>query len=601
VWSDVITLPDASPVTVSLRSPGRYLLGLAARQSRSLLAATLLGSIWMLSQAAVPVVVGRTLDAGVIRADRGALLTGCLVLVALGVTAALSGVMRHRLAVSNWLQASLRTRQLIGHHVADHGLIVGSAITTGEVVQSASTDSSRIGDVFDIMARGAGAVVSYLAVSVLLVRMDVVLGLWVVLGVPLLSATMTVIIGPLRDRQSSHRDTEGELTALGADTVAGLRVLRGIGGEEQFLNRYRVQSQQVRRAGVRVAGLQAALEAAHVLLPGFFIVALTWLGAHAVLEHRLSVGDLVTVYGYGAFLRLPLETGTEVLSKWILARVAAARAIAILSTSSGTTALPDAVAELPLPEPGAPIHDPLSGLTLTSGEMVGLVTAQPEDAIRLTNRLVRLESDSAGPNRTHVEPSSAEPTAQSSSSARIGDVPVDRLSLQAVRERVLLSESEPRLFTGPLRREIDPSGRHSDAAVRRALEIADADDVLSALPEGLDTTVEERGRQFSGGQRQRLVLARAVLADPEVLVLVEPTSAVDAHTEARIGHRLKAARRGRTTLITTASPLLLDLCDQVAFMTGGRVSARGTHRELLRESEQYRRVVIRGEDEEDVA
>ncbi len=103
----------------------------------------------------------------------------------------------------------------------------------------------------------------------------------------------------------------------------------------------------------------------------------------------------------------------------------------------------------------------------------------------------------------------------------------------------------------------------------------------------------ERGRSFSGGQRQRLVLARALAADPEVLVLVEPTSAVDAHTEARIAARLRAHRAGRTTVVTTVSPLLLDAVDEVAFLVDGRVVATGTHADLLADRPAYRSVVVR--------
>ena len=122
-----------------------------------------------------------------------------------------------------------------------------------------------------------------------------------------------------------------------------------------------------------------------------------------------------------------------------------------------------------------------------------------------------------------------------------------------------------------------------DRDPRRPIAVANAEDILDALPEGLDAPVEERGRSFSGGQRQRLVLARALLSDAEMLVLVEPTSAVDAHTEARIADRLRDARAGRTTVIVTTSPLVLDRADRVVLRrTTGRVVAEGTHRELLR-------------------
>ncbi len=513
------------------------MLSLLARQRWTLLTGALMGTLWMLSQAALPLLVGRTLDAGVVDRDGSALLMGCLALVALGALTALTGLMRHRLACSNWFQTALRSQQLVGHHIADHGRAVGAETTTGEVVETVATDAPRLADLFEVSARATGALVSYLTVSVLLLRMDLIVGIWVTLGMPVLAATLVLLVRPLQARQKLHRENEGKLTALGADTVAGLRVLRGIGGEHQFLERYNQRSQQVRQAGVLVAGPQAALNAAQVLLPGVFIVVLTWLGAHAALDARLSAGELVTIYGFAAFLRMPLETASEVLSTTVRARVAAHRIIAVLHRTTAA-----------IPAPGSVLHDRESGLTLIPGLLTGLVTASPQDAVTITDRLTSPET--------------------------------------------LISEAEPRLFSGPLRGEIDPYDRHPDAAVLAALNVADATDILDALPEGLAARVQERGRAFSGGQRQRLVLARAVLADPEVLVLVDPTSAVDAHTEARVAKRLRAARTGRTTLITTASPLLLDLCDRVLFLRDGRVTAEGTHHELLRDP-AYRNVVDR--------
>jgi len=572
-----------------VRSPGRFMLALAAKQRWTLLTAALMGTFWMLCQAGLPLLVGRTLDAGVVGRDGSALLVGCLAIVALGALTALTGVMRHRLAAMNWLQACLRSQQLVGHHIADQGLAVGTATTTGEVVETVATDAPRLAELYDITARATGAVVSYVAVSFLLLRMDLIVGIWVTLGVPALGATLAIVVRPLEARQKQHRESEGELTALGADTVAGLRVLRGIGGEKQFLERYYERSQQVRQAGVRVAGPQAALDAAQVLLPGVFIVILTWLGAHAALEGRLSVGELVTIYGFAAFLRMPLEIATEVLSTAVRARVAVRRIIAVMHrTDAATRPLDVDPVPMMMPAAGSVVHDPESGLTLVPGQLTALVTADPQEAVVIADRLAGL----GRPAKTMTK--QAIPQPRRTQTPRLGSTALDLLPVDAVRERILISEAEPRLFSGPLRAEIDPYGRYEDAEVLAALEVADAMDVLDALPEGLSSHVEERGRAFSGGQRQRLVLARAVLADPEVLVLVEPTSAVDAHTEARVAQRLRIARAGRTTLVTTASPLLLDLCDRVLFLVNGRLAAAGTHRELLHDAD-YRDVVIRGE------
>jgi ABC-type multidrug transport system fused ATPase/permease subunit len=205
-----------------------------------------------------------------------------------------------------------------------------------------------------------------------------------------------------------------------------------------------------------------------------------------------------------------------------------------------------------------------------------VVAADPHEGARLADRLGRFADDGL---------------------VTLGGVPVGTLPLAAVRRRVVVSETDPLLFSGLLREELDPWGRASDEQLLAAIAVANAEDVLDSLPEGLDGHMEERGRSFSGGQRQRLVLARALLADPEILVLVEPTSAVDAHTEARIARDLRAAREGRTTAIVTTSPLVLDRADRVVFVEEGRVAAEGTHRELLGASPASRDVVTRGESE----
>jgi len=128
------------------------------------------------------------------------------------------------------------------------------------------------------------------------------------------------------------------------------------------------------------------------------------------------------------------------------------------------------------------------------------------------------------------------------------------------------------------------------------LATASALDVLDAAPDGLSTTIEERGRSFSGGQRQRLTLARALLLDPEYLVLVEPTSAVDTHTEGRIARELRDARLGRTTVIATSSPLLLEKVDEVIVVRDGRVIDQGSHEQLLLTNQWYRQLIVRGDE-----
>ena len=182
----------------------------------------------------------------------------------------------------------------------------------------------------------------------------------------------------------------------------------------------------------------------------------------------------------------------------------------------------------------------------------------------------------------------------------LGGVDLSQIPLAEVRALILVSDTSASLFRGSLQDNLDPWGQATRAEAEQALQVACAEDVYDALPEGWQGEVEERGRGLSGGQRQRVVLARALLADPPVLVLVEPTSAVDAHTEARIAQRLADHRRGKTTIIATASPLLLRHADRVVLLSEGRVVAQASHEQLLAGSAAYRRLVARGLDESEL-
>lgn len=566
-------LPFPDPGRPDTRSPTRFLLWIGRQQLGTLALGMTFGIVWMLAQALLPYALGRAVDDGLAAGDNRALLGWAAVLLGLGAVQAFAGVARHRAAVSNWLQASFRMVQVVSHHAARMGPAVRARLTTGEVVATVSNDAMRAGGAFDITARLAGAIASYFVVAAILLSSSFVLGLVVLLGVPVLVLSLSFVIRPLQARQRDQREEVGRLTALGADTVSGLRVLRGIGGEQVFLSRYRTRSEQVRRAGVRVALPQSTLDSAQVLLPGIFVVIVTWLGARLAVDGRIRPGELVAFYGYAAFLVIPLRTAAETVDKVTRAYVGAARMLEILRIQPNVAEPAVAAAE---PPPGLPLTDSRSGLLVEPGLFTCVVAAVPQEGVELVDRLGRFVDDGC---------------------VLLGGVPVADLPVEVVRRRILVSETDPMLFSGPLQGELDPWGSSTEAQVLAAIEVANAEDVLDALPEGLQGLVEERGRSLSGGQRQRLVLARALVADPEILLLVDPTSAVDAHTEARIARRLRDARRGKTTVVLTASPLVLDQAERVAFLESGVVAATGTHRELLHGAPAYRATVTREEDE----
>jgi ABC-type multidrug transport system fused ATPase/permease subunit len=559
------SLPDADPGTPDDRSATRYLGWLVRRSWPSVTAAILLAILWMVCQAVVPAIVGRAIDAGVTSRDSSALLTWGLVLFGVGVLQAVAGISRHRFALTNFLSAAYRTVQVAVRQSNRLGSTLPRRLDAGEVVAIGTSDIGHVGGAVEITARGTGAAVAVGTVTVILLVTSVPLGLVVVLGVPVLMVVVGLLIRPLHRRQAAYREQQGKLTGRAADLVSGLRVLRGVGGEAVMSARYRADSQALRAAGVRTARVEALLEAAQILLPGAFLVLVTWLGARFARSGEITIGQLVSFYGYAAFLVAPLRQLTEAIDKLTRGHVAGRRVVQMLRV---TTDLPDP--SEPVEAAVGDLADPASGVVIRRGLVTAIAAAEPGDAVAIADRLGRYADG-----------------------ATLGGVPLKHLRLATLRKRILVADNDARLFTGPLRDELDPSGR---GRVAEALATAAATDIIEALPDGLESEVAERGRTFSGGQQQRLRLARALVADPEILVLVEPTSAVDAHTEARIAERLGSARAGRTTVLCSTSPLVLDRTDHVLYVEDGRVVAEGTHRALLDTEPRYARTVLR-EDE----
>ncbi|HEY6471136.1 MAG TPA: ABC transporter ATP-binding protein [Candidatus Dormibacteraeota bacterium] len=570
-------IPLADPGIPDLRSPVRFLYWIAKGQRRTVIGGAFFGAVWMGTQGIIPAALGAAVNA-IIQRDTTTLLVWTSVVFALGILQAAAGVLRHRRAVSNFLEAAARVRQLVLRHAVDLGGALPRQVGVGEVGSIATTDVLRIARLLDITARGTGAIVSLVIVAAILLLSSPQLGLALLAGVPIAALLVLPVMRPLERRQRAERRQRGVASAVAADTVAGLRVLRGLGGEADFAARYVVASQAVRAAAVKTALAQALLDGLQILLPGAILVAITFLGAHLVAAGTIPPGELVADYAYAAFLILPIQTLVQAASSWSAATVAAGRVINVLRLG------PD------LPSPAHPEAEPAdgdlvdeeSGLVVEHGCTTAVVVADPDAASAIAARLGRHAETTDG---KHV---------------RLAGVPLDRLPLATVRRRILVLDRDPHLLAGTLGDAVEtPSARPNDAdprtSVADALTAAAAGDIVNGLDEGLDSLVSERGRSLSGGQRQRIALAAALRADPDVLVLDEPTSAVDAHTEALIGERVASLRRGRTTVMLTTSPLLLAHADRVVFISASGPSV-GTHAALLNSNDEYRQVVTRGSE-----
>ena len=600
------------------RSPSHFIGWLMWQQAPALFFSSLIGIGEWLPGSIGPYVVGRVIDDGLTAGDMSTVVWLSGVMLGLALVGVAAGVLRHTLIVRTWLVVMFSVMMLVTRKTTQLGHVLPHRVPTGEVLSVSSGDTEHLGAVTEIGTRAVGAVVAYLVVAGLVLSTSPELGLVVLAAAPLLVLLAMPLLRPLHRRQHAERSRSSELTSVAADIVAGLRILRGIGGERTFARNYYEQSRRTRAAGVAAGRWQAATDAVSVLFAGLFLVTLTWLGARELVTGQLRIGELVSFFGYAVFMVWPIQTFFELAQKWVRALVAARKAIAVLGQQPPwETPVP----ALRLPT-GMPIRDHASGFVGQPRRLTVVASALPDEAAALADRLGRyLPSDSKPPSVELDESVKGRAArraqakqqregellanrdrelAQHSSGVALGTVDLADAALADVRNVILVSDTKSELFAGTLQEAIDPLGRLSLDQAETALHVAAAEDVFEALPGGWQGNLEERARGLSGGQRQRIVLARALAMDPEILILVEPTSAVDAHTEALIASRLAAHRAGRTTIIMSASPLLLHYADEVALLKDGRIIATGSHESLLDAREDYRAVVARTFEDADV-
>ncbi|WP_230688641.1 ABC transporter ATP-binding protein [Micromonospora sp. WMMC415] len=558
-----------------------YIWWLVRCQPWRVLRGGLIGTAWMLGLAVRPYLVARAIDDGLRASDHRALLSWVAAIVVAGVGLAYLGIMRHRTMTFVREDASARSAAVLLRHLSRIGAVLPRRLAAGDVATVGGADITHTSAVLTMTGPGVGAVLAYAFVAVLLWSVSPLLALFVLLGVP----AMVVVVGPLLRRlervESVYRHQQGLLTTRAGDIVAGLRVLAGVGGRGLFAGRYAARSRQLLAEGYRVGAVNSWIEALTIVIPGLFLAAVVWLAARMAADGDITIGQMIAVYGYVAVLIVPVWFLLEGGYQLIRGRVAARRIVALLNLTPDDAAPPSRAIGTTVPPPPdghADLHDPATGLTAPAGRLLAVAADDPAEAVALADRLGRFVA----------------------SDVTWGGVPLARIALDDVRAGILVADHDSYVFAGTLREILRTRAGIGDADIGAALRTASAEDVVDALPDGLATPIGTRARSLSGGQRQRVRLARALLAEPDVLILVDPTSAVDAHTEARIAQRLRAARAGRTTIVLATSPLLLGCADTVAYLREGRIVAAGTHVELLDRDPGYRALVSRDSASADV-
>nr|WP_219416679.1 ABC transporter ATP-binding protein [Pseudonocardia nigra] len=548
---------------------GRDVLRAAIRDHRrTLLAASALLVAHQAGEALVPVVIGFVIDAAVTTGSPGALLGG---LALLGVVfAGLSTSYRFGARRAWWadVNADRDLRLRLTRRVLDPRGGAEAGRPPGELVSVAVGDAKRVGVALFAIPDGVAAVAALVVVAVALLRISLPLGLLILLGSPPLLYLVHLLGRPLERRSGPEQERAARASGVAADVVGGIRVLKGLGAEDAAVARYTRTSQESLAATLRATGAHATYGGAILAANGLFLALVALVGGRLAADGAISVGELVAAVGLAQFLLGPLSVFGWVNGALAQARASADRVAAVLATApavEGGTCRPAEPVRGAVTLRGL-TGDGLTGLELSirPGELLGVVVPDPAAASALAHCLAREADPAAG-------------------AVELDGRDLRTLDPAAARAAVLVAAHEAHLFSGTVAENVTAVRPGTDADP--ALAAAHADQPGEAV-------VTARGRSLSGGQRQRVALARALAADAPVLVLHDPTTAVDTVTEAGIAERLREFRDGRTTVLLTTSPALLAVTDRVVLVDGGEAVVEGSHTDLVGGHEGYRAAVL---------
>ncbi|WP_219471827.1 ABC transporter ATP-binding protein [Nonomuraea rhizosphaerae] len=560
----------------------RVLWRTVTRNRRRLSVGTGLISLHQVCESLVPILIGVIVDQAIGPGDGGALLLWVAALAALFTAL----TMAYRFGARQLMLAIADEAHMLRVEVASkimHPRGIKADRRAGDLLTVATTDTDNTSYLLDYVPRIAGALTATTVSAVALLVIDWRLGLAVLIGTPVVLLALQAATPLITKRVTEQQDLAGEATSLAADLVSGVRPLRGIGAEDAAARRYDEVSRRSLRAALRAARTQGGYLSASTAGGALLACGIAILAGWFALNGHISVGELITVIGLAQFLMEPMGL-LAVVPSWVAeARASADRVATVLDAREvlpeGTETLTETLAEAaPELELRTLTYGTLDGVCLRvpPGEFVGVVAHRSADG----EALVKILSGRVAPEEYE-------------GGVLVGGRHLARLEPADARRTMLVEPHLTDLFTGTIEDNVTAGGPLDDGA----LAASAADQVVSAHPDGLTHVVAERGASLSGGQRQRLALARALMARPAILVMHDPTTAVDAVTEHEIARGLRALRHPEagllTTVVVTSSPALLAMTDRVVVLADGRVAAEGTHAELAVSDDDYNRAVLR--------
>ncbi|WP_371635572.1 ABC transporter ATP-binding protein/permease [Streptomyces zaomyceticus] len=534
----------------------------------------------------IPLVLKWMVDGPVADGDTGGVWRGALCLLLLGITEAVLFGYRRWLVARPLSGVEARMRADLYGRLQRLPIAFHDRWASGQLLSRGTTDLMLVRmflafPLTFLLVNG----VTILAGYVLLLAQDWSLGLVLLTPVVPLVIVCSLFEGRYGVVARRSQDQVGDLTTVVEESVLGIRIVKGFGRHRSQARAFRELSGQLRGTELAKARLLAMIWAVITVVPELAIGAALVLGTIQVADGGLSAGTLVAFLSTALALRWPVESIGFLLAMSQEAATATERYFEVMDadeepdTPAGTGVPPDGPDGVRFegvsfrypdaPEGSPPVLDGID-LHIRPGETLALVGGTGSGKTTLTALVPRLHEASGGRILLDGED-------------------IARMERERLRSLVSVAFEEPTLFSASVGENVlmGTDGTAGEAELRRALGVAQADGFVDRLPEGSGTQVGEQGLSLSGGQRQRLALARAVVGRPRFLVLDDPLSALDVHTEARVEAALREVLRETTALVVAHRPSTVMLADRVALLSEGRITAVGTHQELLRTSEEY--------------
>jgi ATP-binding cassette subfamily B protein len=563
------------------------LLGFLRPYKRGVVWSLVLAALAMVCTVAIPWLTGRAVD-HISSGDKSGLRTiamaiGGVALVRLGLS-----VSRRLVAGQVSLAIEYDLRMLLYAHLQRLELGFFAGQQTGQLMSRATVDLSSVrfflgyGLVFILQSS-----LTILLAAVAMIVLQPGLALLALIPVPFVVVVATRYGHRSRPALQEVQQRIGEVTADVEENISGVRVVKSFAAEGRQLDRFRGKVARVFSKSMYTTRLAAFYNPFLAFLPNLGLAVILLVGGRQVINGSLTLGDFTAFYTYVLMLIGPMRMLGIALNLAQRATASGARLLEILDTEPRIASAPDAV---PLPPgrgrvelrdvtfafgDGAPSLRDVS-LVVEPGSTVALVGATGSGKTTLVQLLPRLYDPQRG-------------------AVLIDGADVRDVELVSLRREIAIVDDDPFLFSDTVAGNI--AYARPDASMEeivRAAERAQAAGFIAELPNGYETRVGERGLTLSGGQRQRIAIARAFLADPRVLVLDDATSSVDASTEREIKAALREVMEGRTTFVIAHRLSTIALADDIVVLEHGEIVARGTHQELLEESELYHEIATKG-------